>query len=176
MASNCIVSQCRRILCLSCNCSIWNKSQFYKSLESITDTKYQSVTLPKKFLNRLFHLRILECSCKEFRRTIRFITSAESTWEHDHLRLRDCFFKYIDRIYNIGSTHIAEYFYDCFCSCSLKSSLTVILTVCSREYRNKYSRLSDLVFADMYFFCIKKTCVNLLVLSLCFGICSKYAL
>ncbi len=32
------------------------------------------------------------------------------------------------------------------------------------------------VFADMYFFCIKKTCVNLLVLSLCFGICSKYAL
>ena len=93
MTSDCIKCQSWRICCLSCNRTVWYKSQFNQSLESITDTKCKSVTLIYKSGYRIFDFCILECSCKEFCRTIRFITCGKATWEHNNLSLIDCFFK-----------------------------------------------------------------------------------
>ena len=46
-------------------------------------------------------------------------------------------------------THISEYLCDHLCSCSFKCFRTVILTVCSRHYRDKYCWLRNLVAADI---------------------------
>ena len=76
MTSDCIVCQCRSIICLSNDFSVWYKSELDQSLESVTDTKCQTVSFIDPLHNSFFDLRILECSCKEFRRTIRFITGS----------------------------------------------------------------------------------------------------
>ena len=74
MAADGVVGQCRRIRCLTGDLSVRNQSQFDQCLESVTDTKGQSVPLFQKSGNGFFHLCILECRCEEFCRTIRFIT------------------------------------------------------------------------------------------------------
>ena len=66
MASNCIVCQCRCILILSYDISVWYKTKLDQCLESITDTKCQTISLIQKLLHCLFQLCVLECSCKEF--------------------------------------------------------------------------------------------------------------
>ena len=175
MTSDCIVCQCRSIICLSNDFSIWYKSELDQSLESVTDTKCKSVSLIQKFFNSFFDLRILECSCKEFSWTIRLITGTESTWEHDHLSLSDCFLKLVYWSTDVFCIKVTEYFCNNLSACSLKCTGTVILTVRSREYRNKYCWLSDLMAANMNIGCIKELLFNLGI-RICCWFCSKYFL
>ena len=53
--------------------------------ESVTDTQCKSVSFIQKFIDSFLNLFILECCCKELRRTIRFITCGKSAREHDDL-------------------------------------------------------------------------------------------
>ena len=144
MTSNGIECQCRRICLLSADFAIRYKTKFDQRLETITNTKCQTVSLIDQLHNSFFDLRILECSCKEFRGTIRFVTCGESAREHDDL----C------------SSQVLEYFYIHLCTCTLKCTCTVILAVCSREYRNKYTRFRNLVLAYINVVCTIKLLIS----------------
>src|SRR5699024_5681547 len=124
---------------------IWNQSKFNQRLESVADTKCQSVSFIQKLHNRLFDLRILECGCKEFRGAVRLITCGKSTREHDDLCFTDSFFKDFHRIADILCRQVLEDSGDHLRAGTFKRSCTVILTVGSRKYRNKYGRLCQLM-------------------------------
>ena len=79
MTSDRIVSQRWGIFCLSGDLAVRNQSQLDQSLESVTDSKCQSVLFIQKFFYCFFNLRILECCRKEFCRSVRFISGTEST-------------------------------------------------------------------------------------------------
>jgi len=65
----------------------------------------------QKLHNLICDLCIPECSCDELTRTIRLITSGETTWEHNNLALTDCLCKCIYRITDTLCIQITEY--DC---------------------------------------------------------------
>ena len=74
MTADGVVGQCRRILFLSTDLTVRYQSQFDQGLESIADTKCQTIALIEKLHNSFFDLLVLECGCKEFSRSIRLIT------------------------------------------------------------------------------------------------------
>ena len=45
MTSDGVIGQCRRILFLSADLTVWNKSQLDQRLESVTDTKCKTISL-----------------------------------------------------------------------------------------------------------------------------------
>ena len=45
MTSDGVIGQCRRILFLSADLAVWNKSQLDQRLESVTDTKCKTISL-----------------------------------------------------------------------------------------------------------------------------------
>lgn len=130
------------------------RPEFNQSLESITDTKCKTVSLVDKLHNCFFNLCVLECSCKEFRRAIWFITSGESTWEHNDLSLVDCFCEEFHGIMDIFCCQVLEYFNVNLCTSAFKSTCAVVFAVCSREYRDKYTRFCNFVFAYINVFCM----------------------
>ena len=160
MASDSIKCQCRRICFLSADFTVRYKTKLDQSLESVTDTKCQTVSFIDQLHNSFFDLRILECSCKEFRRTIRFVTCGESAREHDDLCLIDCFLKKLYRVMDIFSSQVLEYFYIHLCTCTLECTCAVILAVCSREYRNKYTRFCNFVLAYIDAVCMIKLLIS----------------
>ena len=174
MAAYGIISQGRRLLCLAGDRPIWNQPKLNQSLEAVADAQNQSVSFIEKLLYRLLHLCILECSRKELGRAIRLVACAESSWEHDHLRLADSFLEYADRIQDIRCTHILEYLGDYVCSCPFKCPCAVILAVGSREYRYEYGWLGDLMAADMNIGSLIQSPIDLLLLSFCPGIGGEY--
>ena len=174
MASDGIVGQCRRIRCLSHNFSVRNQTKFNQCLESVTNTKYKTISFVQKFFYCFFEFCILECSCKEFCWTIWFVTSWESAREHDDLGFCNFFFKCIHRIYDICCIHVTEYFCDDLCTCSFKCFCTVILTVCSRKYWDKYCWFCYFILAYIYILCIIESSLHFTCIVCCF--CMEYAL
>ena len=70
---------------------------------------------------------------------------------------------------------VLEYLYVYLSACSLKCTGAVILAVCSREYRNKYTRFCHFMFAYIDAVCfVKGTVICLDVLGSC--CCFKYIL
>ena len=176
MTSDRIIGQCRRCLVLSGDPAVRNQAKLDKSLETVADTKHQSVALIQQPLHRFLHLRILECCSKELGRTIRFISRAETSREHDDLRLVNSLLKNAYRIKNIFCIQIPEYLDDSIRSRSLERPGAVILTVGSGEYRDKYCRLRDLMGTDMNVLRIVQSLLDLLLLALCPGIRREYLL
>ena len=74
MSADRIKGQCRGICILSCNSSGRNKSQFDHCLETVADTKCQSVSLTEHIFNSFPDLGVTEGCCKELGTSIRFIT------------------------------------------------------------------------------------------------------
>ena len=70
---------------------------------------------------------------------------------------------------------VLEYLYVYLSACSLKCTGAVILAVCSREYRDKYTRFCNFMFAYIDAVCfVKGTVISLDLFSSC--CCLKYAL
>ena len=95
MASDGVEGQSRCIRILSNDLAARYQSELDQCLETITDTKSQSITLVQKLHYCFLDLLILESSCEEFCRSIRLISCGESTREHDDLCITDSFFKCI---------------------------------------------------------------------------------
>ena len=153
MTSDGVVSQRRRISLLLCDLAIWNQSQLDECLESVTDTKCQTIAFIQKLHDLFTDLFIAERIRKEFGTSFRFITGRKSTREHDDLCLGDRLCKFVYRITDRSCIQIAEHLCHHICSGTLKCLCAVILTVGSRKYRNKYGRLCDFIFAYIDFFC-----------------------
>ena len=102
MAVDGIVGQCRGILCLRLNLSVGNKSQFDQRLESVTDTKCQSIALREKLVHCLGHLP--EGGGKELCGALRLISCGEAAREHDNLGLVDGLHKLVNGISDIFCT------------------------------------------------------------------------
>ena len=176
MPADRVVSQGRRIFRLSGDRTIRNKPKLDQCLESITYSKHQSVTFIQQLLHSFFHLCVLKCRGEKLRRSVRLIACTEPSREHDDLRSADRLLKYLHRINNIRRTHIPEYLYDRLRTCPLKCPRTVIFTICSRENRDKYRRLCDLMRTDTDLFRVVKPCLYFLTLSKSPGIRCKYTL
>ena len=174
MAVDCIVCECRWLCILLSDLSIWYKSKLDKCLKTVTDTKCKSISLINELFNSLCHLCISKCCCKEFSWSLRLISCWESTREHDNLRFVNCLYKLINRIADILCCEILEYLDYCVSACSFKCLSTIILTVCSREYRNKYCRLSHFILAYIDILCIVKTAIYLACIVCC--LCMENAL
>ena len=64
------------------NRSLWKQSKFYKGLETVADSKRQTVPLVQETLDRFLHLHILECGCEKLSRTVRLVAAdAEEAWK-----------------------------------------------------------------------------------------------
>ena len=61
---------------------------------------------------------------------------------------------------DIFSSQVLEYFYIHLCTCTLKCTCTVILAVCSREYRNKHARFCNFVLAYINAVCTIKLLIS----------------
>ena len=155
MATNCIICKSRCIRWLSMNLSKRNKSKLNQCLETITDTKYKTISLIKELHNLFFHLLITESIGEELSWTLWLITSWESTWEHNHLSFTYCLREFINRISNVRSWLILKYLNNRLCTSTSKCLSAIVLAVSTWKYWNKYLRYCNLVFTYVYIFCIK---------------------
>ena len=156
MTSNAVGCQCRSICRLRLDLTIWHKTELDQCLESVTNTKSKTVSLLKQIMNSIHDLRITKDRCDKLRRTIRLITGTESTGEHQDLALSDRFLESVDRFHDLALCHILKYKRLNLCSCLFKRLCCIVLTVCAREYRNKYLWLCQLSLCGIYLLCIIK--------------------
>src|SRR5699024_3044074 len=147
MTADCVISQCGRIFFLPADLAVGNKSQLDQRLETVADSKGKTISLIQELHNRFFDLRVLECCGKKFRGAVRLVASGKSDGEHNDLRLGDPSFKPLHSITDVFRRKMTEYLHVHFRSRPFKSAGTVILTVSSGEYRNKYSRLRHFMVA-----------------------------
>ena len=114
-------------------------------------------------MNGIFNLFITENGGNEFCRTIRLITGTKSAGKHQNLGLTDCLFKSIYTVRDVLLRHIFKYNALCISTCCLERKSGIILTVCSREYRNKYGRFCHFMFAYINVFRIVKSGIDFFV-------------
>ena len=77
---------------------------------------------------------------------------------------------------DIGCCQVFKYLHVNLCSGSFKSAGTVILAVCSREYRNKHTGLCNLMIADINSVCMEQSVFingSLFMILRCCKICSS---
>ena len=74
MTADVVGCQCRRIRLLRCNFAVRHQTKFDQCLETITDTKSQTISLVEQLHNSLFQFFISESRSNEFTGTVRFIT------------------------------------------------------------------------------------------------------
>lgn len=78
MTANMIGCQCRRVILLRSYFTVRDKSEFDESLETVANSKGQTVSLIQKLIDRFFDPLIAEYGSNEFGGAIRFITGAEA--------------------------------------------------------------------------------------------------
>ena len=144
-----IEGKCRCILILTCNGTVWNKSELDQCLEAVTDTKCETISLIQKPHNSFLHSLVLEGCREELSRTIRLITCGESSREHDNLRLVNGLHICLEGLSYLLCCLILEYNSTNIRSRSFKSLSRIVFTVGTREYRDKYIGLSNLILTDI---------------------------
>ena len=173
MTSNRVICQCWRIRCLSYNLTIRNQSQFDQCLDPLQIPSASPSLSFNSFSTASLIFAFWNAVAKNFAEPSGSSPALNPPREHDHLCLSDCLFKLGNRITDILCIHITEYLCDHICACSLKRLTAVILTVCSRKYRNKYGRLSDLMTADMNIRCMIELFFHHFII-ICGRFCRKY--
>ena len=130
--------KCWRAIRKITNLTIRNQAKLDECLEAIADTEHQTITGIQKTADFFFYARIAEHSCDKFTRTIWLITTAETAWKHNNLRLLNTLDDSCDRFFNSSRRKVAYYQRLCFGASSFPSSSRIIFAISTWEYWDKY--------------------------------------
>ena len=139
-----VVEEGRRLLGHHTELSVWQQSRLNECLEAVADTQNQATTLNQS-VNSLGYGCVIQYTCNELTRTIRLITQREATTQYKDIALVDSLGHSLDRLQDILRCEVTEYSDMGLCALTLECTSSVVVAVCTREYRQVNLHLLNLL-------------------------------
>ena len=134
MAVDIVTEECRAVLCHLTETAVWKKTRLHKSLESVADAENKTTTVDKR-VDSIRYILVVQHVGNKLTASVRFVSRRESAAEHQDMTLVDILLHFRDRTEDIIFCEIAEYAHTHLGTGIAPSLCRVIVTVCTREYR-----------------------------------------
>ena len=141
VAADGVVGQGRAVWLLVADLAVGHQSQFDQCLETVADPQHQPIPVFQQVGNGLQHFRVPEDGGDEFRRTLRFVPTAESAGDHDHLTVFDFFRHPVDGFFQLSGGQVPQDVEVGLGAGLFKGPLGIHFAVGSREDRDENAGL-----------------------------------
>ena len=140
MSSDFIKRKCGHIFLRLFNFAVRYQTCFYKSLKSVADSKYKSVSLIQKVHNFFRNVFFAQNICNKFSRAVRFVSCAESACKRKNLCFFKLLFKFFQWICESFRCVVCKDENFCFCASKIKCASHIVFAVGTRKYGDKHGR------------------------------------